>query len=533
MFSERALALGAALLATLSLSGCLDARDEARAGERGGCDSCHGSADPALPALARSAPPRDLLGNTTREYPGVGAHAAHVRPSGRSAPVACETCHEVPASTGAPGHADTAAPAEVRLSALASAGGRAPAYDPAGRRCGDTYCHGEQSPPWTEPAPAPCGGCHGAPPPAPHPQSEQCAACHGEVIGPDGAFVAPERHVDGRLDVGAERCDGCHGSADDPAPPPALSGATAASERGVGAHQAHLAGGAQSRPVACSECHPVPSSARVHPEGDGLVVTFAGAALAGGAAPVWRADTGGCSGGHCHDPSQRPESEVLWTHGQPLECTGCHGLPPGPPHPQMPDCALCHADVFSGELGAIADRERHVDGVLDVAMPTECTSCHGGAAPTSPAPPSGAHAAHVQPAGPARPVPCGDCHAVPATVLSPGHVDSDAPAEVLFSGVASAFEAAPSYGDATCRATFCHGDSFVGGRPSGGVDTVPVWVAPSGGSALSCQSCHGMPPPPPHPADEACASCHQNLDAEGTFLVPESHIDGSVTFFLQ
>jgi predicted CxxxxCH...CXXCH cytochrome family protein len=190
----------------------------------------------------------------------------------------------------------------------------------------------------------------------------------------------------------------------------------------------------------------------------------------------------------------------------------------------------------------IVDPDRHVDGSIDVAVPEDCSACHGDASPapppdvsgnlTSAAPGVGAHRAHVAPSGAVRAVGCSECHAVPPDVLSPGHLDSLLPAEVVFSGVATAFQASPSYDAGTCTATFCHGGSFIGGRPSGGSETEPSWVVSQSNAPLACSSCHGMPPPPPHPADAACATCHLNVDANQSFSAPETHVDGNVTFFL-
>lgn len=540
MFAER-FRLGRAALALAGvglLPTCLSVRDEVRP-EANACASCHGSAEGTGDALLESAPPRDLMGNTSRDYPGVGAHRAHLDASATHAGVACSECHSVPEATDSPGHADSPTPAELSFGLLARASGHVPSYDALARRCADTYCHGALSPVWTEPDER-CASCHGLPPAAPHPQSERCSACHATVLDAEQRFVDPARHVDGRVDLSPIACESCHGSAESAAPPPALAGQTQTDERGVGAHRAHQVGGAQGRALACSECHPVPGSAPpfTHPEGGEALVSFVGVARAGERAPAWDAEPGACSNTWCHDPSGRAGEGVSWTGGGPLACAACHGMPPAAPHPQVEDCGLCHAEV-AGRGAVISNAARHVDGIVDVSMPSACTGCHSsgaadaggsGVGPNA-APDLGAHAAHLAPDGPARPVPCVECHLVPSQVLAPGHVDTSAPAEVRFSGVATAFEARPLFDAGTCAQTYCHGDSFIGGRPSGGVDTQPSWSATSG--ALTCQSCHGLPPPPPHPtpADD-CSGCHRNVDAARQFVARETHIDGVVTFFL-
>lgn len=544
MFVERALSWrGAAALALPGLLwACLSLREEARR-EQNACASCHGGGESGADALRQAAPPRDLMGNLSPTYPGVGAHSAHLAASASHGGVACSECHEVPEASDSPGHADSAPPAEIRFGALARSAGAAPSYDAVARRCSDTYCHGALSPIWTEPAGEPCGGCHGLPPPAPHPQSERCVACHAGVVDAEQRIIDAALHLDGRVELGALACDACHGSADSPAPPPSLDGASAADQRGVGAHQAHLEGGVQSRPLACAECHPLPEAAHPfqHPDGMPASVVFTGIAQGAEALPVWDPTAGACSDSWCHNPSGRLGEAVAWTRAQPLACTECHGLPPELPHPQTQDCGLCHADVAARGGAAIVRRERHVDGVVDVRVPTSCTGCHASgaadaganAATPSAAPDVGAHAVHLTPRGPARPVPCGECHAVPGDVFSAGHVDTPLPAEVRFSGVATAFEATPLFQSGSCAQTYCHGDQFIGGRPSGGLDTVPSWVTPGAASALTCQSCHGMPPPAPHPeAADDCSSCHRNVDAARSFVAPDTHVDGVVTFFL-
>ncbi|MBN1611953.1 MAG: CxxxxCH/CxxCH domain-containing protein, partial [Polyangiaceae bacterium] len=240
----------------------------------------------------------------------------------------------------------------------------------ANRSCAGTYCHGVATPIWNQPrTPSQaCGTCHGLPPPLPHPPITDCSRCHGAVIASDGSFVAPERHVDGQIDVAMD-CSSCHGTSQSPAPPPDTSGNTSVSAPGVGAHQAHLGGGTSSRPVACSECHVVPATidapghiddwGRVQPDFLGPVGTMLGAT------PSYDPATGTCSGTYCHEPVD-PTSSISpeWTSSAgPLACTSCHGLPPASPHTDDTRCFLCHSDVDA--TGQITDRGKHVNGEVD------------------------------------------------------------------------------------------------------------------------------------------------------------------------
>ena len=64
-------------------------------GRTAGCGGCHGS-------LTSPAPPTDLAGNTFTTAIGVGAHQAHLQGTSRlTGPIACETCHLVPATVDA------------------------------------------------------------------------------------------------------------------------------------------------------------------------------------------------------------------------------------------------------------------------------------------------------------------------------------------------------------------------------------------------------------------------------------------------
>jgi predicted CxxxxCH...CXXCH cytochrome family protein len=231
----------------------------------------------------------------------------------------------------------------------------------------------------------------------------------------------------------------------------------------------------------------------------------------------------------------------VWNAERNLDCQGCHGTPPPAPHPQLDDCARCHADVVAADNRTIVDRARHVDGNVDLTFDTNCNACHGDKA--SPAPPRdvsgntstsapgvGAHRAHLFASDRARAVPCETCHAVPRQALAPGHIDTPLPAEVVLSGIPVGPGKTPRYEGGSCRETSCHGDAFADGRPSGGSHTTPSWTG--GNSEAACGSCHGLPPPPPHPLPTyPCHSCHKDVAADDTsFTHPELHVDGVVTF---
>jgi predicted CxxxxCH...CXXCH cytochrome family protein len=541
-------ALGGCLAAAMTaiVPSCLNVRDELVRNDDTACATCHGDPTRSGGRLSRAAPPGDLSGAVDPSHPGVGAHAVHLTASETHGAVSCDTCHVVPERTESPGHADDERPAEISFGEAASRGGRTPLYDYGTRSCEDTYCHGNSAAVWTAPRSAreACGTCHGLPPPAPHPSSDRCASCHGAIIDADRHFLKPELHVDGIVQLAVAGCAQCHGSETNPAPPADTGGNQSVTAVGVGAHQAHLIGGQGSRAVECSDCHEVPPDAQDRSHADGLPaeVSFGGVAVRADRRPDWDRDAFTCSNTWCHGPDE-PRRSPSWVSDRAPSCPSCHGMPPAPPHPQMADCSLCHGAVVAPDDATIATRRRHVDGVVDVATPTECTACHGD---ENPAPPTGlggntattaagvgAHQTHVVGTERARAVPCVECHAAVDSTLAAGHLDSTLPAEVMFSGAATANVASPVYSGATCTSTPCHGAVFPRGHSSGGTNTSPTWTRVDGTEA-SCGACHGLPPPAPHPLGDlnpVCGACHENISPDNaTFLRPDLHVNGSVTF---
>lgn len=537
-------ALLAAVSSALAAS-CLERRAPPADDSQAACASCHGEPTRAGDSLLRSAPPRDLLGASKPSYPGVGAHAIHLYASETHGAVACSECHVVPERVDSPGHADDARPAEVVFGALARSGDHQPKYDPVARTCADSWCHRDGADAvWTEPrtSAAACGSCHGLPPALPHPQSERCEACHGEVIDAQRRFLDPALHVDGIVQVRPGTCSACHGAGDESAPPKDTRGNEARSALGVGAHRVHLEGGLHGRPLACAECHRVPQAADDPGHADGLPATVLlnGVAESAGRSPSWQREAASCADTWCHGPSSGEANDSpSWVSAAALSCTSCHGAPPPAPHPQLEDCSRCHGAVVAEDNVSIADRARHVDGVVDVEMDPSCTSCHGAETPAPPVDVSGqsattfagvgAHQAHSS-GERARAVPCNECHAVPADALDPGHIDTPLPAEVVFTGVATAFGAVPVYEDGTCSQTACHGGVFPENHRSGGTTLAPQWTKVDGTQA-SCGGCHGLPPPRPHPYPTDCSQCHENVAADNvSFVRPDLHVDGIVTF---
>ncbi|MCK6587595.1 MAG: CxxxxCH/CxxCH domain-containing protein [Polyangiaceae bacterium] len=325
---------------------------------------------------------------------------------------------------------------------------------------------------------------------------EGCRLCHGDDY--KGGPVGFSCTTSGCHTSGVEWCGTCHQGASPPEP-------------SSGAHEAH--------PGACSDCHPIPKDAREPKHPSGVVdVILSGQALMGGAKAMWDATARRCANTYCHGATSPPWEPLPGS----LECGACHAAPPlsharFPVDPAPEGCASCHP---------IPPEMQHIDGKIDFIEPS-CDTCHGkgeGGAPppgldgsTSPSAPGvGAHQSHLDETLAnriGRTVACVTCHDVPASALSPGHLDDGAPADVRF------FQGSYDVEARSC-VVGCHWDKNPG----------PVWTDMSG-AEKACDACHGFPPVKtrkgtPHPASQpdqlSCISCH-------SFEI-DTHVDGHVDF---
>ena len=156
----------------------------------GQCGACHGSGDSPWPLTA--------------------AHPAHQTPT-LTTPLACSSCHVVPAEILDPVHLDGTV--HVVFSGLATARGAVPIWN--GSTCTNVACHGANLadpaavPAWDDPtgAQARCGACHGVPP-SEHTTSASCdrSDCHGSEVtlaargGPLISASGKVLHVDGTVE---------------------------------------------------------------------------------------------------------------------------------------------------------------------------------------------------------------------------------------------------------------------------------------------------------------------------------------------
>jgi predicted CxxxxCH...CXXCH cytochrome family protein len=383
------------------------------------------------------------------------------------------------------------------------------------------------------------------------------AACQAGTIdaaGPKGDALGPSGDADNSnisLDPqDAMACNACHGSNTNSAPPKDLSGESNTTSRGVGAHQAHLTEGPLRVAVQCNECHLEPAnvSSVGHLDSDRPAVAevvFGELATTGGLGPTWDPTTLRCAGVYCHGASKGggTNTSPLWTtvDGSQSQCGSCHGLPPPAPHPDDANCASCHGATVNADNVSIKDKTLHINGVVDGAeaggIGGACNSCHGSA--TSNAPPVdtrgnsattersvGAHQAHLTDGPLHNAFGCTECHNVPATVGSPGHLDVDLPADpadLTFSRLAVTGGVSPSWSGTSCANVYCHGNF------AGGLNASPVWTTVNGTQA-ACGSCHGISPNSgDHRAGRhvnlPCSDCHGTGYSRSTVRLA-SHVNG-------
>jgi hypothetical protein len=216
-----------------------------------------------------------------------------------------------------------------------------------------------------------------------------CAACHGDsarVLPPGTSAVVRA------------------------APPVDLSGSSDTREAGVGAHQAHLlpGSGALSNPIACGECHVVPSDlSHVGPDANSPAkLTWGPLAKANGASASYDSTAATCAN-YCHGATlvggtwTRP----IWTKvdGTQAQCGACHGDPPksgqhvlhAAPNWNFISCGVCHPTGYSLGVVGSAVVPIHVNGVVNMNQTTgfanwnpnavgpnnargTATGCHGG-----------------------------------------------------------------------------------------------------------------------------------------------------------
>ncbi len=193
------------------------------------------------------------------------------------------------------------------------------------------------------------------------------------------------------------------------------------------------------------------------------------------------------------------------------ECRQCHGKDYKKGYNEKDGCYHCHKDG-----------------------PQYCNVCHGDK--DSYAPPKdtslktstdkvtvGAHRSHLK-EDISKNVKCSSCHRVPSEFNSPGHIDNDGMAEVIFDNLATDDgRLSPLFSSkkATCSDVYCHGATLDNGKFK-----EPSWTDLSG-EVKQCDSCHGLPP---HKyGDKQCQKCHGAVTDDGKSIKdPSLHIDKKI-----
>jgi predicted CxxxxCH...CXXCH cytochrome family protein len=359
------------------------------------CNTCHGSA-------ANAAPPRNLDYLSATSLLTVGAHQSHAGDGGMGlhSPFPCQVCHPTPTNPGDEGHYQKGGKLLPGPAPVVVDGGYAGSFswDRTTATCANSYCHApfqdtnakQINPVWTAvgQSQAPCGSCHGFPP-AGHGPDLRCNTCHRPTFV--GDQPRSPLHANGQVELAAPAgsCVGCHGSGGNPAPPVDLLGRSDTSLKTVGAHREHVSALHKvSAPVACNECHLVPTELHSPGHIDHLppAVVFppdAGTlARADGGVPSYDPATATCTA-YCHGSGGRLSQDMapgvnhapIWNGGPgQAACGSCHGIPPQMGESfhagkTLAQCAGCHPKSVTSAGNIIVDssgNSTHLNGVVDL-----------------------------------------------------------------------------------------------------------------------------------------------------------------------
>ncbi len=212
----------------------------------------------------------------------------------------------------------------------------------------------------------------------------ECQQCHGTDYSGSTGSTCLTCH---NQESGPEACNTCHGQFSDPAfiaPPKDVAGSSETASPGVGAHYQHLFDTKLTEPIACEECHVVPSEFNSpghiddSPRAEVVFGTFATSDLS---APVYDYNDYTCSNTYCHgnfeflkansafafvyveDQMDGNNYKPVWNKVDNTQaaCGTCHGLAPtGHQEAALTACANCHSGVVDSE-GNIIDKVKHIN----------------------------------------------------------------------------------------------------------------------------------------------------------------------------
>jgi predicted CxxxxCH...CXXCH cytochrome family protein len=259
----------------------------------------------------------------------------------------------------------------------------------------------------------------------------------------------------------------------------------------------------------------------------------------------------------CHVPSDLPTTGTSTGNIHPVGWTDStsvnfHGKWIGDAGWNMSSCQKCHGKDYAGGITNVACTKCHTKS----GGPENCTTCHGGENIAPPkdlsgnmsasSPGVGAHQAHLVEGEISSVISCTECHAVPESFSSAGHIDSARTgALVAFNGMLATTPTGdivpkPKFNSSTlrCQNTYCHGN-FTNGNTT----NAPLWNDTTGAQA-ACGTCHGdITQSDPglrarpkssanggtHPQSTNCMACHRNeIDKNLNFTDKSKHINGVI-----
>lgn len=258
-----------------------------------------------------------------------------------------------------------------------------------------------------------------------------------------------------------------------------------------------------------------------------------------------------CATGNCHKGITVHKAGILDTSSPDFHAAFIKGRVW-----DLTQCSQCHGANYTGGMVSPACTACHTNP----GGPEACNTCHGdfnnpqkiappralnGAVATS-APQVGAHSKHLYDAVNGHVTACNECHNVPSKLTSPGHIDNNGKAEVLFLTNKTAIGSAAGTYDFTtskCSNTYCHGNFELSKSASqyqfiftadkmSGLKKQVTWNQVDG-TQTACGSCHGLPPAG-HTAYSinTCSVCHQGVvDNKGKIINASMHMNGKVNVF--
>ncbi len=440
-------------------------------------------------------PPTDATGGRNTPVGAViGSHDIHVNQNG----LACTTCHIDNGTNLAHRNNQIDINASIQGGSYSTTDPDFPSQDIEDGTglgsCVTTNCHGSSSPVWGNNTATPT-----------------CYKCHGTQANGNNA------------------------------PPVDTNGDTAATDPQVGAHQAHLqATDNYSSPIACNECHTVPTNVFDTGHIDSALpaeLTFGTLATTNGATPSYTGGT--CSNTYCHDEANFKNAwgtgtpptwnDTTYIQGTSADCSQCHGYPPGGGHPaNATNCTSCHSHVNSTNDG-FTDPTLHVNGLVEGGG--DCLGCHldsqqgtsrravrGDFLKTS-------H--HVATGAPTDVLTCEACHGDLLTDQGhPGTATTDPITQVEDADTAGTYYSIdPSTADANL-ATFCLSCHDADGAARLGANATQPF-ADSGDTTTPPNINLAWTNTVNHSANATCNDCHGDNNAAGTSLDPTYNLHGS------